>query len=204
MTRSGSLFSAMLSRLRIAEDDARGKRFVAVIECILNQNARDHGAAVYPAANAAVLELCARHGVGLLQMACPEIRALGFKRERPAGTRIRDCLDTPSGRQSCRAIADEVVERVSTYLEQGVELLAILGGNPESPGCAVHPSASNKGCLDASSGILMRELADTLAAASIHVPFRGIRDGSPALLAEDLRWLEALFRLSAKDSDSVE
>lgn len=194
MARPGPFFAALLSHFRPATRDARGGRFVAVIECILNQNARDQGAAVSPAVNAAVLALCARHGVGLLQMPCPEIRALGPNRERPAGTGIRENLDTPSGRRCCRDISEEVVARVREYLDQGVELLAILGGNPLSPGCAVHPSASGKGHLDASSGILMRELADALEAASISVPFRGIRDGNAEQMEEDLHWLEGLFR----------
>ncbi len=194
MSPSLPFVSVLLSHFRPAARDARGKRFVAVIECILNQNARDQGAANSPAVNAAVLALCARHGVGLLQMPCPEIRALGPKRERPAGTGIRECLDTPSGRQCCRDIGDEVVARVRGYLDQGVELLAILGGNPESPGCAVHLSAPGEDRLEADSGILMQALAEALAAASIHVPFQGMRDCRAEFLEEDLRWLEGLFR----------
>jgi hypothetical protein len=46
--------------------DVRGKRYIAVIECLLNQNARDSGAARYAAFNPGVLALCARYRVGLL------------------------------------------------------------------------------------------------------------------------------------------
>jgi predicted secreted protein len=187
--RPGGLFGKPSVR-----DDARGGRFVVVIECLLNQNARDRGAAAYPALNDAVLALCARHGVGLLQLPCPEIRCLGPDRARPPGVRIRDRLDTPAGRQCCREISDEVVERVRGYLAQGVELLAILGGNPESPGCAVHPAASGGEAPDGRSGILMQTLAEALEAASIRVPFRGIRDCRPEWLEADLRWLEERFR----------
>ena len=188
-SRFGRLFAKPASR-----DDARGGRFVVVIECLLNQNARDRGAAAYSAVNDAVVALCVRHGVGLLQLPCPEIRFLGPDRARPPGVRIRDRLDTPAGRQCCREISDEVVDRVHGYLEHGVELVAILGGNPESPGCAVHPVASGAEAPDARSGILMQTLAEALEAASIRVPFRGIRDCRPEWLEADLRWLEERFR----------
>ena len=49
-SRFGRLFAKPASR-----DDARGGRFVVVIECLLNQNARDRGAAAYPAVNPEVV-----------------------------------------------------------------------------------------------------------------------------------------------------
>jgi predicted secreted protein len=190
--------SAILTRLHLARDDARGRRFIAVIECLLNQNARDRGAASFPAVNAAVLALCAKYGVGLLQIPCPEIRLLGLNRDRPPGMSIRACLEKPEGWQSCREISDEIVVRVRAYLDQGVELLAILGGNPESPGCAVHASATSEQTLDRRSGILMQTLALAMEAASIQVPIRGIRDCRPELLEADLRWLEQRFQATAE------
>jgi predicted secreted protein len=192
MISTDSFISAFVSRFRPPAADARGKRFVAVIECLLNQNARDQGAAVFPAVNAAVLELCAKHGVGLLQIPCPEIRLLGLKRKRPPGMSIRACLDKQEGRQCCREISAEVMARVRDYQDQGVELLAVLGGNPESPGCAVHPGTAQGQC-DAASGILMQTLAEAFEAASIRVPFKAIRDYRSDLLEVDLHWLERRF-----------
>ena len=190
---AGAMFTGILHRLRAERRDARGGRCVAVIECILNQNARDRGAAAYPALNAAVVALCARYGVGMLQIPCPEIRALGPARARPAGVGIRDCMDSPAGWRACREIGEDLARRVREYLDQGVELLAVLGGNPESPGCAVHPSACVDGNLDTASGILMQTLSEAFAAADIRVPFRGMRDCREDWLAEDLHWLEQLF-----------
>lgn len=199
MIPTGSFLSAVLNRWHPAREDARGKRFVAVIECLLNQNARDRGAAAYPALNPTVLALCEKHGVGLLQIPCPEIRLLGLNRDRPPGTSIRACLETPEGRRCCREISGEIVVRMRDYLDQGVELLAVLGGNPESPGCAVHASATPVQSLDARSGILMQTLAEAMQAASIQAPMRGIRDYRLELLEADLRWLEQRF-LEAADS----
>ena len=198
MIPAGSFLSSVLTRLRPAREDARGKRFVAVIECLLNQNARDRDTAAYPALNSAVLALCEKHGVGLLQIPCPEIRLLGLNRDRPPGASIRACLETGEGQRCCREISEEIVVRMRAYLDQGVELLAVLGGNPESPGCAVHASASvcisaPEQVLDARSGILMQTLAEAMQAASIRAPLRGIRDYRPDLLEADLRWLEQRF-----------
>lgn len=193
MISPGSILTAILTRHRPSPQDARGGRFVAVIECHVNQNARDRGAATYPAFNPAIMALCGKHGVGLLQIPCPEIRLLGPKRERPAGASIRTCLETPEGRQSCREISEEIVIRIRAYLDQGVELLAVLGGNPESPGCAVHARDASGQGLDGRSGILMQSLAEAMAAASVQAPLRGIRDCRPELLETDLRWLEQRF-----------
>ena len=65
--------------------DKRGKRMVFVIECILNQNSRDIGAANYKAMNFKVIKLCMKYHVGMVQIPCPEMICLGFGRERKPG-----------------------------------------------------------------------------------------------------------------------
>lgn len=81
------------------------------------------------------------------------------------------------------------------YQNSGCRLLAILGGNPQSPGCAVHPQCdvSDTGFLAEQSGVLMRILQDELRRHGMEIPFMGMRDCHPEWLNEDLRWLEALF-----------
>ena len=44
-----SVLSSIKRYLHPPQPDLRGRRFVAVIECLLNQNARDDGAASVPA-----------------------------------------------------------------------------------------------------------------------------------------------------------
>lgn len=169
--------------------DVRGGRFVVVIDCVLNQNVRDQGAANCPAMNFEFLRLCHENGIGIMQMPCPEIAALGFKRQRSPGTSIRQALDTPAGRLACAELAASVVARILTLSEQGFEPLAVLGGNPRSPGCAVHQAASE---LSAESGIFMLALQAELRRHGLDLPFRGLRDASPELLAEDLQWFGQL------------
>lgn len=169
--------------------DVRGGRFVAVIDCVLNQNVRDQGAANCPAMNFEFLRLCHENGIGIMQMPCPEIAALGFKRQRPPGTSIRQALDTPAGRLVCAELAASVVRRIVELSEQGFTPLAVLGGNPRSPGCAVHQEAS---VLHAESGIFMQALQTELRRYGLDLPFRGLRDASPDWLAEDLQWFRQL------------
>jgi len=167
--------------------DPRNRRFVAVIECTLNQNVRDAGAACFPAMNFKLLELCQQHGVGILQMPCPEIAALGSGRQRPPGQSLREALDSENGRFQCHILASETADRIDGYLAQGNELAAVLGGNPRSPGCAVHEAQSG---LGADSGVFMKALQAELRRRGHDAPFHGIRDHDPALLREDLMWLK--------------
>ena len=172
------------------KQDNRGYRFVAVIDCIMNQNTRDAGAAVFPAMNREVIQLCIDYHVGILQMPCPEITFLDFSRTRPTGTSIRTALDTSDGRACCRKLSIDIADRIEEIIRQNAEFLAVLGGNPESPGCAVHP---DNGEEHAPSGVLITELRDELRKRSISVPFWGIRDFDAELMAEDIQWLKQLF-----------
>jgi len=168
-------------------EDTRGRRFIAVIECTLNQNVRDTGAACFPAMNFALLQQCHLHDVGILQMPCPEITALGFERRRPVGQSLRQALDSEHGRSRCHALAIETADRIEGYLSQGCELLAIVGGNPRSPGCAIHHGP--EGLLD-KSGIFMKALHEELRRRGQNVVFQPMRDHDPLLLQEDLARLQ--------------
>jgi len=184
-------------RAPAAPQDCRGGRFVAVIDCVLNQNVRDRGAASFPGMNFELLQLCHEFGVGVLQMPCPEVAALGFRRKRPAGTTIRKALDTSAGRQCCAELAVSLARQMQAAIDEGCELVAVLGGNPRSPGCAVH---GNESGLAAESGIFMLALHSELRQRGIDVPFRGLRDTSPDLLAADLQWFRTLLLASRSDA----
>ncbi len=171
---------------RTEPQDDRGSRVVAVIECILNQNARDFGAASCPALNAAVVRLCAEHRVGILQIPCPEKEHLGLRRNRPRGTSIRTALETEHGRRCCAELADCVADRLLDYSRNGCRVMAILGGNAESPGCAV---VAGPGGLSARSGVLILALDKALRMRNMSVPFRAIRDIDATLEQEDLERL---------------
>lgn len=180
--------------------DLRSRRIIVVINCILNQNARDFGAAITQGMNTEVMSILAKHGVGVLQMPCPEMTYLGLTRERPAGKTIRDVLDTPSGRECCKNLGVFVVDQIQDYIDNKFRVLAILGGNRESPGCAVRfleNNASNQR-LAANSGVFMKELAAEMEKRNVRVPFRGMRDADDRMLSQDLLWLNDLLEKSER------
>ena len=170
--------------------DPRSKRFVAVIECILNQNARDVGAACSPAMDSRLLQLCDSHRVGIVQMPCPEIHALGFARERKPGQSLRESLNDDRGSGRCRSLALDIAERIEAYLNQGYQLVAVLGGNSESPGCAVHHGPLG---LDERSGLLMKQLQAELRQRGHDPPFLSMRDHDSVLHQNDLDSFERLL-----------
>jgi predicted secreted protein len=170
--------------------DARGRRFVAVIECLLNQNARDAGAANAPALDQRLVQICHDHNVGILQMPCPEIHALGFSRQRGPGQSIRDALNEKPSAERCAALAHDVGQRIEIYLNEGYQLVAVLGGNQDSPGCAVHDEGMQ---LSARSGLFMQQLQQELLRRG-HAPrFLAVRDCDPELRWRDLLSLERLL-----------
>ena len=169
--------------------DSRNGRLIFLIECLLNQNARDRGAAERPAVTREVVDLLSDAEIGMVQIPCPEIACLGFNRHRRPGTTIREALEAASTISCCRQLAITIADKVECYVDQGFEILAILGGNEESPGCAVHASASAETRLTEKSGLFMRELADELARRDLQIAFHGMRDADSGLLRDDLEWL---------------
>lgn len=183
--------------LRPIPTDLRSKRFVAVIECILNQNARDVGAACAPAMNFLLLQRCHAHGVGIVQMPCPEIHVLGFARKREPGQSIRDALNDEDSVKRCAALAHDVAERIEVYLSQRYELVAILGGNPESPGCAIHAESDG---LCERSGLFMLQLQAEFRRRGRDPLFLAIRDHDPEQHRLDLDAFERLLALNLPET----
>jgi predicted secreted protein len=183
----GNLIRTCLTEKESKASDSRSHRFVVVIDCVLNQNVRDTGAARFPAMNFELLQMCHRHGLGILQIPCPEMAVLGPGRERLPGQSLRAALDSGDGRCKCRTLAVEVADRIVACLAQGSELVAILGGNPRSPGCAVHEGSDG---LRDESGVFMKALQAELRERGLEALFKGIRDHDPELLREDLAWFQ--------------
>ena len=169
--------------------DPRNGRLVVLIECLMNQNARDMGAAESPACTQEIIELLVNAGIGMVQCPCPEIACLGFERLRADGQSIRQALESPEATACCQSLALATAEKIQCYVSQGFEVLAVLGGNEQSPGCAVHTADESETRLTHESGVFMKSLAMELTRRGLQIKFRGIRDANSKLLKDDLEWL---------------
>jgi predicted secreted protein len=125
----------------------RSKRIVLISHCILNQNT-----VVKPLARAKgaykdiVMELI-NNDIGIHQLPCPEYRFLGLKREPITKAQY----DTEDFRNINKIIAIDTVNIIKEYINNGYEVLGIIGIN-ESPTCS----------LNGEKGILMEELINIL------------------------------------------
>ena len=125
----------------------------------------------------------------MVQIPCPEIACLGFDRRRAPGKTIRQALESASAVNCCQRLAVATADQMQCYVDQGFEVLAVLGGNEKSPGCAVHAETLDETRLTGDSGVFMRELAKELTRRKLRIAFRGMRDADPSLLRADLEWL---------------
>lgn len=185
------LGSSLRQLLRPPPADLRGGQVLAVIECHLNPNARDAGAARHAAFNPGLLQACAASSTGLVQLPCPELACLGPRRARRPDQSLRDAMQTPASRQRCAHLAEQAADQLLTRVQTGCTLLAVVGGNAQSPGCAVHVGA---GGLRATSGSLMLQLQAAMRARRLDPPFVPLRDDEPATYAQDLALLQVLMR----------
>ncbi|MBN1425450.1 hypothetical protein JXA88_12930 [Candidatus Fermentibacteria bacterium] len=154
--------------------DARGRRIAFVAHCLLNQNAKVPGLAGYPGVFQPLCTPLTRHGIGIVQMRCPEMDHLGPG--RPLGTDTIDQYDTPAYRDLCRRLAGAVATEAAVYHAAGYRVLFALGVEG-SPSCSVsNAPVLEAGCriLRPGRGLFMEALAAAFAAAGLQVPFIGI------------------------------
>lgn len=148
--------------------------------------------------NFELVRLCHNAAVGIIQMPCPEIAVLGLKRQRRPGQSIRDALDTETGRGQCAVLAETMADRLTAYLDEGYELVAILGGNPRSPGCAVLQGENG---LHDDSGVFIKQLHREMSQRKRHVVFGALRDHDPELIRQDLHWFAELVQQTGTADD---
>jgi predicted secreted protein len=139
-----------------------------------------------------VVGILMRHGVGAIQMECPEFNLYG----NPRPLRSREEYDTPEFKGKCREIAIQACERMEALMEDGgdpeIEVRAILGFEG-SPSCGVELTTrtiNGEPRRAPGRGHLVEALQRELRRRGMEVPFLGV-----SLRAEEGR--EALRRLEA-------
>ena len=130
----------------------------------------------------------------MMQLPCPEMICLGLDRNRPKGMRIRESLDTSKGRQCCREVSASVVDQMAQFLTFGYRFLGIIGGDVESPGCAVHPQYVPDGRqeLNERAGVFLKTLWEELKRRDIHIPFIALRESIPEHYQADIACLKRM------------
>lgn len=167
-------------------EDARSKRIVLVAHCVLNQNAKLDQCAHYPGAMKEAVQLLIDAGVGLVQMPCPELLALGLDRQVEKGTnptvesedtRIAVRMAEQPARSLCQKLVDDVVLQIEEYQKNGFAVAGVVGING-SPTCGVESTWSDDQEREG-PGVYIHALQASLAARDIALPMRGIRAYDP-------------------------
>ncbi len=150
--------------------DERGKQVIFVSHCILNENARSQGGGFRPGCIDEIVDELQRHGIGIVQMTCPEIRAWGGVLRRymwlPLGSK-KTWLYKMKGvflpvftwytRRVSRGIARGVVAEIRDYIESGFEVLGIVGIKT-SPLCGITRTLDLRRSFEFASGTSLEAL----------------------------------------------
>lgn len=153
-------------------------KVVFVSHCIFNQATRARwiggGASRERGMLRDIVDVLSRHGVGAIQMECPEFSLFG----NPRPPKTKDGYDTPQFREKCREIAESNCDKMERYLDAGTgaSVVAIVGVE-NSPSCGVSKvTRTVEG--DTSSrpgrGHLMDALDEELGRRGIEVPMIGV------------------------------
>jgi predicted secreted protein len=168
-------------------EDNRSRKVVLAAHCVLNQNAKIDRCAHYPGVIREVAQLLLESGVGIVQMACPELLYLGLDRQAEPGalvtiesedTRVARRMAEAGGLELCRGIAEDLARQVEEYRKNGFEALGVIGVNG-SPTCGVETGWSEDH-EEPGPGVFIRELAAALGRRGISLPAHGIKAREPA------------------------
>jgi len=164
---------------------------VILVHCIINQSirARWEGSSATRTEGALeeIITPILNHGVGIIQMECPEQTLYG----NPRPPKSRDDYDTPEFKEKCV----EVAVRAMHTLEKSTELIAALGFEG-SPSCGVERTTRTIKGSHAESpgeGHLIEALCHQLREKGLDTPIIGVglREGELSLA---LGKLESLLK----------
>lgn len=194
--------------------DARSKKVVLMSHCILNANAKADSTAYIPGANEQILQLLMQLKVGIMQMPCPEILAIGLDRGDPRGgerpilmenTRIRAEMQKSQASEVLDTFVNQIVLQVEQYINNGFNVVGIIGVD-RSPTCGISKTTIDNEEVDG-EGVIMKQVREALAEKDIHLNMVGTKalKTDEALLAirEMVEKSEAAFNKSAAKAFSA-
>jgi predicted secreted protein len=158
------------------DKDGRSKKVILTAHCILNQNARHVDCADFPAMMKPLLEALQADEIGIVQLPCPELMALGLGRDRdvPPLDTIREALELPEAHARLKPLIDQVVHQIKEYQFQGFQIVGVLGKNG-SPSCGVETTSVKSGQAPG-QGVFIRLLRDRLKAEGLDIGIKGVDD----------------------------
>jgi predicted secreted protein len=114
--------------------------------------------------------------LGIIQMPCPELMALGLGRDRdvPPLDTIREALELPEAHQRLAPLIDDIVHQIKEYQFQGFEVVGVLGKNG-SPACGVETTSLPDGQAPG-EGVFIELLGKRLQAEGLDIGIKGIDD----------------------------
>jgi predicted secreted protein len=129
--------------------DQRSRRVVFLSHCLLNANTRYLGGAGRRGSVAEIVQPCLEHGIGIVQLPCPEEHAWGgvlkrwllgfYGADASLSFRLRAALFPLMlfyTRRVYRRLARQVANQIQDYRASGFEVLGIIGVDG-SPSCGV-------------------------------------------------------------------
>lgn len=168
--------------------DGRSQKVAFLAHCLLNQNAISDGTAVCPAGFPEMVSYLLEHGVGIVQLPCPELLCLGLDRGDPQGaerpvvvenTRIRRAMaQAEPSRRLARLVADTMAQLLE-YRRYGFQVVGILGAN-RSPCCGVDTTSQDDQEVPG-MGVFLEALSRRLEEVGWKIPMVGFRGTDDAV-----------------------
>jgi predicted secreted protein len=158
----------------------RRQQVAFVCHCILNQSTRAWwgagGAKREKGMVSEVVSTLMSHGVGMVQIDCPEFSLYG----NPRPPRSRDEYDTPEFRRRCREIAASACDAMENLKEKGrdprVDVIAVVGVE-NSPSCGVEwttRTIDGESRASRGRGLLIEAVEDEMRQRGLDAPLIGV------------------------------
>ena len=168
--------------------DGIRQKVAFLAHCMLNQNAISDVTAVRPAGFPEMVSYLLEHGVGIVQLPCPELLCLGLDRGDPQGaerpvvvenTRIRRAMaQAEPSRRLARLVADTMAQLLE-YRRYGFQVVGILGAN-RSPCCGVDTTSQDDQEVPG-MGVFLEALSRRLEEVGWKIPMVGFRGTDDAV-----------------------
>ena len=168
--------------------DGRSQKVAFLAHCLLNQNAISDGTAVRPAGFPEMVSYLLEHGVGIVQLPCPELLCLGLDRGDPQGaerpvvvenTRIRRAMAQAEASRRLARLVEDTMAQLLEYRRYGFQVVGILGAN-RSPCCGVDTTSQDDQEVPG-MGVFLEALSRRLEEVGWKIPMVGFRGTDDAV-----------------------